>query len=336
GGMQPLALAGDAKAGFVEMAHASLRHERGDPRRDSLEFLGLPLAPGDDAVRAKRRCTEQVGHRLRDPILGNELLNVEINRHRSHARAVLSRRDHPLGERGSGLVAAVRAAINHRLMFGDLQSRLGQIEHLPLLDPRDHRNRQPGEAMATRFRLVPFDDIGLCDRLQRIAGVSGLSAARFARSAARAAGDARRLLHAVARWRLAAVGTVLVQLPPKVRDLLAQGRVLHPQNFNLALQRRNQVPNLGSENHPYLDSYFPIPRPKKSWPFTLFHEDCCQSDSPQLGSYNKNFSPRPSPYRPKRASPAAPSFSDYWDDVGRLPDFRKMGVEKLWLSSRPS
>src|SRR5208283_465185 len=120
---------------------------------------------------------------------------------------------------------------------------------------------------------------------QRIASVSGLSAARFARSAARAAGDARRLLHAVARWRLAAVGTVLVQLPPKVRDLLAQGRVLHPRNFNLALQRRNQVPNLGSENHPYLDSYFPIPRPKKSWPFTLFHEDCCQSDSPQLGSY---------------------------------------------------
>src|SRR5208283_1935327 len=118
-----------------------------------------------------------------------------------------------------------------------------------------------------------------------IASVSGLSAARFARSAARAAGDARRLLHAVARWRLAAVGTVLVQLPPKVRDLLAQGRVLHPQNFNLALQRRNQVPNLGSENHPYLDSYFPIPRPKKSWPFTLFHEDCCQSDSPQLVSY---------------------------------------------------
>ena len=81
------------------------------------------------------------------------------------------------------------------------------------------------------------------------------------------------------------VRTVLVQLPPKVHDLLAQGCVLHPQNFNLALQRRNQVPNLGSENHPYLDSYFPIPRPKKSCVFTLFHEDCCKSDSPQLGSY---------------------------------------------------
>ena len=42
GGMQPLALAGDAKAGFVEVAHRGLGHERGDPRRDRLELLGLP------------------------------------------------------------------------------------------------------------------------------------------------------------------------------------------------------------------------------------------------------------------------------------------------------
>ena len=103
---------------------ASLRHERGDPPRDSLEFLGLPFAPGDDAVRAKRRRAEQVGHRLGDPILGNEWLNVERDRHRSHARAMLSRRGHPVGERRRGLAAAVRAAINHRLMCGDVQSRL--------------------------------------------------------------------------------------------------------------------------------------------------------------------------------------------------------------------
>ena len=82
GGMEPLALAGDAKAGFVEMAHGSLSHQRGDLRRKSPEVLGLPLAPGDDAVGTKRRCAEQVGHRLGDPILGNELLNIEINRRR--------------------------------------------------------------------------------------------------------------------------------------------------------------------------------------------------------------------------------------------------------------
>ena len=57
-------------------------------------------------------------------------------------------------------------------MFGHREARLGQIEHLPLLSPPDHRRRQPGEAMATRFRLVPLDDVGLGDRLQRASGMS--------------------------------------------------------------------------------------------------------------------------------------------------------------------
>ena len=130
-------------------------------------------------------------------------------------------------------------------MFGDHEPRLGRIEHLPLLNARDHRGRQPGEAMAARLRFVALDDVGLCDRLQRVAGVSGLPAARLARLAAQAAGDARRLLQAVARRRLAAVRAVLVQLTPEVRHFLAQRRVLNPQNLNLALQRANQVANSG-------------------------------------------------------------------------------------------
>src|SRR5260370_41528142 len=129
--------------------------------------------------------------------------------------------------------------------------------------------------MATRLRLVPFDNIGLCDLLQRAPGMSRLPAARLARLAARAAGDAWRLLQAVARRRLAAVRTVLVQLTPEVRDLLAQRRVVRPQNLNLPLQRTNQVAKLGSENHPYLDSYFPARRPKQSHAFRHFHRNCC-------------------------------------------------------------
>ena len=35
---------------------------------------------------------------------------------------------------------------------------------------------------------------------------------------------------------------------------------------SLPLQRGDQIPNLGLENHPYLDSYLPAPRPKKSHP----------------------------------------------------------------------
>ena len=173
------------------------------------------------------------------------------------------------GERRRSPAAAVGAAIDHRLMFGDLQSRLGPIERLPLLNPRDHRRRQRGEAMATRLRLMPFDDIGLCDRLQRSPGMSRLPAAPLARLAAQAAGHARRLRQAVARRRLAAVRAVLVQSTPKVRDLLAQGRVLRPQILNLPLQRSNQIPNLGPENNSIPNSYLPAPRPKNRTPPAL-------------------------------------------------------------------
>jgi len=47
---------------------------------------------------------------------------------------------------------------------------------------------------------------------------------------------------------------------------------------------------------------------------------------------NKNFPPRHSPCRPKRASPGAPSFSDYWDDVGRLPIFARGESKNCWVS----
>ena len=42
------------------------------------------------------------------------------------------------------------------------------------------------------------------------------------------------------------------------------------QNLNLAPQRVDQVANLGSQNHPYLDSCFPTPRPEKSYAPSAF------------------------------------------------------------------
>ena len=45
GGVQPLELAADAEAGFVEIAHRGLGHERGDVRRHPFPFdrLLFPL-----------------------------------------------------------------------------------------------------------------------------------------------------------------------------------------------------------------------------------------------------------------------------------------------------
>ena len=168
-------------------------------------------------------------------------------------------------------------------MFGHREARLGQIEHLPLLSPPDHRRRQPGEAMATRFRLVPLDDVGLGDRLQRASGMSRLPAARLARLAARAAGDPRRLPQAIARRRLATVRTVFVQLTPKLRHLLPQRRVFRPQNLNLALQRRNQIPNSGRIIIHTLTHISPSPVPKNRTPSRLFTNTVAIPTYPSLG-----------------------------------------------------
>ena len=115
--------------------------------------------------------------------------------------------------------------------------------------------------------------------------MSRLPAAFLVRLAAQTSCDPG-LLQAVTRRRLAAVPAVLPQLPPKVRDLLAQRRVVRPQNLNLAPQRANQVANLGSENDPYLDLYFPARRPKKSHALTAFSPKTVAHETyPQLGSY---------------------------------------------------
>jgi hypothetical protein len=55
---------------------------------------------------------------------------------------------------------------------------------------------------------------------------------------------------------------------------------------------------------------------------------------------NRNFSSRPSPYRParlaRRASPGAPSFSDYCEDVGRLPIFARWESKNCWRILNPA
>ena len=101
------------------------------------------------------------------------------------------------------------------------------------------------------------------------------------------------------RGRLAAVRTVLVQLPPNGREFVAQRRILLPQNLNLAPQRVNQLTNLRRENHPYLDSYFRPARPLQSRRRAHFPENCCSRDSPGLGA-TKSLSRPERPCRRER------------------------------------
>jgi hypothetical protein len=76
--MQPLQLAGDAKPRFVEMANLRLGHALADELVNLLQLLRLLSDPGDGAGRADQRRPEEIAQRLRGPILGDELLDIEI------------------------------------------------------------------------------------------------------------------------------------------------------------------------------------------------------------------------------------------------------------------
>src|SRR3954471_19680678 len=72
------------------------------------------------AGRAEAGGGEQIGHGLADPVLGDQLLDVEIDRGRSQARTVLHARRHRVRERRLRHAAAMVAAVDRGAVFGDL------------------------------------------------------------------------------------------------------------------------------------------------------------------------------------------------------------------------
>ena len=274
-GVQPLQPAGDAKAGLVDMAHLRLADALADASINALEIARLPAHPCRDTGRAQHRRAEQIDQRLRRAILGDQLLDVEIDRRRPEPRAILDRRGHRFGKPGPGHPATPRAAVNRRLMFAHPQRALDEVEHLPLLHPCGHRRIERRAAMAARPSLMPHDGIGVGDLPERIALVAPLAAARLARGIAQAARHARLLLQPVARRRLRTGRTVLAQLPAQVRHLSAK-------QDDLAPQRRDQLLDFGRKNHPSFDSHSQPRRPAALPSNRRFPTNRCPKDSPGL------------------------------------------------------
>src|SRR5260370_33850301 len=134
--MQQWQLADDATPRFVKMANLRLGHALADELVDLPQLLRLLSDPGDDAGRTDQRRAEEIAQRLRGPILGDELLDIEIDRRSLDAVAIFGGRDHAIWKRRLGHAAAIFAAVNRGLMFGDHQRALGNVEHLALLEPR--------------------------------------------------------------------------------------------------------------------------------------------------------------------------------------------------------
>ena len=180
--VQPLQLAGNAKPRFVEMANLHFGHALADARIDLPQIFPLLSNPGHDAGRADQRRAEKIAQSLRGPILGYELLDIEIDRRGPDALAILSGRDHSHGKRRLRLAAAMRAAVDRGLMFRNHERALGKVEHLALLDPDRRLRFERRTAMAAGARLMPNHMIGIGGLPQRAALVALLPAARLARA----------------------------------------------------------------------------------------------------------------------------------------------------------
>ena len=129
GRVQPMQGACDPKAGF-EMADLGFSHPPLDGAIDAVQMRSLLARPGGQARRTDMGRADEVRKRLRRPVLRQKLLDVEIDRRRPDAFAILRRRDHPVGKLGPRHAPAMRAGVNHGLALGHLDQPLGQVEHL--------------------------------------------------------------------------------------------------------------------------------------------------------------------------------------------------------------
>src|SRR5208283_4700748 len=105
--MQPLQLACDAKPGLVEMANLRLRHALADESIDLPQLLRLLSDPGDDVGRTRSAARRSDRSAPARPDPRDELLDVEVDRHRLDALAILGGRRHATGKRRPGHAPAM-------------------------------------------------------------------------------------------------------------------------------------------------------------------------------------------------------------------------------------
>ncbi len=136
---------------------------------------------------------QHIAQGLRDAILGDQLLDIEIDRRRPDALAILGRRDDALGKSSLRHASAMRATVNRGLMFGDHERALGNVENLPPLDSRRRLCIERRTAMAARTGLVSNHGVGIGDLPQSPTFVARLAAAPLARTTAQTSRNPRFL-----------------------------------------------------------------------------------------------------------------------------------------------
>lgn len=203
-------------------------------REYSRRSAGCTPGPAPPAVD-----TGKVGEDLRDPGGRDVMLRGQIRRRRGQPGPLLRRRRHTRRRCRTGHHRARTPQSDHAVL-GNLDTNLGQVEHLPTHRLTDDRSPvQRRLAPRIRRRKVPFHMISDRDPEQSRARRPGLLARRTTALTAHRAG--RRLGQAVLRRRCRGVTRMPAQLAFQLRapgcELLDHLRLGHHQREQLLTRK---------------------------------------------------------------------------------------------------
>ena len=193
---------------------------------------------GERGDRPRRqRDAEQLGQRLRAPLLGQELPDIEVDDDRGDPRAVLRRRLRAGRAGALGVVPAPAFPLD-QLMLGYLDLHRRKVEDLAAVHAGHRLACQPRTAAAAAAGLMPLfpvrpDNLG--QRLALMPGLAARLAAAFAPQRPR-----RRLGKSLARWRRGGVPRVLLQPGLKLSDPLPGPLKLSPRLRQFLAERHHQ------------------------------------------------------------------------------------------------
>ena len=219
--VEPVEFAGDAQTAFVGVEDGLARQLFADGGLEVGEVVGTGFDRAENDALADR-VAEEI---LADPagaLKGDVLLAVEIDKESEETLPILRGRGDLGRERSVERFAAARTALRFGAIFGDVEFGLRQFEDLAAFIGEVEFAGRVECATARAGSEAEFDDvIGVFDRFERMAGVTGLAASFASRASAQ--GFGRGLGQAVGRRRLAAVGAVLVTLGFQLGEALFQG-----------------------------------------------------------------------------------------------------------------
>lgn len=226
GDMEPVQAAGDAQAALIHVDHGGLDDGTDDGALHRGQcVVGVLVGLGEGAQA--QGLAEEVETSLTQPPEGKELLVEQIERQPSEIGAVLHRAENSRRKIGADLPARDGASFDFGLMLGHRELEFWQIEHLAsfVIQHRLSEQRHAAALAArTAGKRVNHDVLGLGDRLQGVAGVTGLAAGLAPGFAAQAAW--RWFAQAIAGGWAAAVAAVLREACFQLGD--ARFQLAHP------------------------------------------------------------------------------------------------------------